>query len=173
MRTTRSDFDRESQSSEGHAAKQKRLCRACKWVQALAPTSSWKKTWEEEVLSLSICLSIHLSHTTKTSTLSRIKCERYIFIKKCVRSFIEVRKLCFIMFPLIFVLRLYNSNTKVNDSISDTKRNTIVGNGSFLWPELRDYHVTFQVVRLSIPFVPTSCLKDPWMGMVQFIRNFF
>ena len=30
------------------------------------------------------------SHTQPTSTLSRIKCERYIFIKKCVRSFIEV-----------------------------------------------------------------------------------
>ena len=31
----------------------------------------------------------HLSHTTNI-TLSRIKCERYIFIKKCVRSFVEV-----------------------------------------------------------------------------------
>ena len=31
----------------------------------------------------------HLSHTTNI-ILSRIKCERYIFIKKCVRSFIEV-----------------------------------------------------------------------------------
>ena len=45
----------------------------------------------------------HLSHTTETSTLSRIKCERYIFIKKCVRSFIEVRKLYLIMFPFVFV----------------------------------------------------------------------
>ena len=59
-------------------------------------------------LSLSICLSTHLSHTTEASTLFRIKCERYIFIKKCIRSFIEVRKLCLIMFPLVFVLRLYN-----------------------------------------------------------------
>ena len=63
---------------------------ACKWVQALAPPGSWKKIWEE-VLSLSICLSIHLSHTTETSTFSRIKCERFIFIKKCIRSCIEVR----------------------------------------------------------------------------------
>ena len=44
----------------------------------------------------SICSSMspsptHLSHT-KNITLSRIKCERYIFIKKCVRSFIEVRQ---------------------------------------------------------------------------------
>ena len=30
------------------------------------------------------------SHTQPTSTLLRIKCEKYIFIKKCVRSFIEV-----------------------------------------------------------------------------------
>ena len=48
-----------------------------------------EKIWEEEVLSLHICLSTHLSHTTETSTLSRIKCERYIFfIKKCV-SFVH------------------------------------------------------------------------------------
>ena len=32
-----------------------------------------------------------------------------IFIKKCVRSFIEVRKSCLIMFLLIFVLLLYNT----------------------------------------------------------------
>ena len=43
----------------------------------------------------SICSSLspsptHLSHT-RNITLSRIKCERYIFIKKCVCSFIEVR----------------------------------------------------------------------------------
>ena len=49
----------------------------------------------------------HLSHTTNI-TITRIKCERYIFIK-CVRSFIEVRIKCLFMFLLIFVLRLYNS----------------------------------------------------------------
>ena len=55
----------------------------------------------------SICSSLspsptHLSHITNINpfaTLSRIKCERYIFfIKKCVRSFIEVCQyvwLCF------------------------------------------------------------------------------
>ena len=37
--------------------------------------------------------------------------EIYIFIKKCIYSFIEVRKLCLIMFPLVFVLQLYNNNT--------------------------------------------------------------
>ena len=51
----------------------------------------------------------HLSHTTNI-TLSRITFEKYIFIKKCVRSLIEVRILCLIMFRLIFVLRLYNTS---------------------------------------------------------------
>ena len=41
----------------------------------------------------------HLSHTTNI-TLSRIKCERYIFIKKCVRSlkFIYYVWLCFYLY---------------------------------------------------------------------------
>ena len=38
----------------------------------------------------SLSLSPLTSHTHETSTLSRIKCERYIFIKKCIHSFIEV-----------------------------------------------------------------------------------
>ena len=40
-------------------------------------------------------------------------CERYIFLKKCVRSLIEVRKLCLIMFLLVFVLRLYNTWSEI------------------------------------------------------------
>ena len=53
----------------------------------------------------SICSSLsptptHLSHT-RNITLSRIKCEWYIFIKKCVRSLKS--SLLLIMFPLIFV----------------------------------------------------------------------
>ena len=43
----------------------------------------------------------HISHTQPTSTLSRIKCERYIFIKKCVCSLKS--SLLLTMFPLIFV----------------------------------------------------------------------
>ena len=54
----------------------------------------------------SICGSLspsptHLSHITNINpftTLSRIKCERYIFIKKCVRS-----SLLSIMFPHIYI----------------------------------------------------------------------
>ena len=40
---------------------------------------------------VTVCHRLHLtSHIQPTSTLSRIKCERYIFIKKWVRSFLEV-----------------------------------------------------------------------------------
>ena len=43
----------------------------------------------------SICSSLspsptHLSRITNINPFSRIKCEKYVFIKKCVRSFIEV-----------------------------------------------------------------------------------
>ena len=106
MRTTRSDLDR-VQIIAVERGTRSRSEASLTSLQALAPPGPWKKIWEEEVLSLSICLSTHLSHTTETSAFSRIKCKRYIFKKKCVRSFIEVRKLCLIMFPLIFVLRLY------------------------------------------------------------------
>ena len=40
------------------------------------------------------------SHTQPTSTLSRIKKEIYIFIKKCVRLFIEVRYYCWLCFHI-------------------------------------------------------------------------
>ena len=56
----------------------------------------------------SICSNLspsptHLSHTANI-TLSRIKSERYIFIKKCVRSFVHWSpSLLLTMFPLIFV----------------------------------------------------------------------
>ena len=45
------------------------------------------RTW----VNIAVCPHLQLiSHIQPTSTLSRIKCERYVFIKKCVRSFIEV-----------------------------------------------------------------------------------
>ena len=38
-------------------------------------------------VNIAVCPRLQLiSHTQPASTLSRIKCERYIFIKKCVRS---------------------------------------------------------------------------------------
>ena len=45
-------------------------------------------TWGQYV---AVCPRLQpTSHTQPAPTLSRIKCERYIFIKKCDRSFIEV-----------------------------------------------------------------------------------
>ena len=42
-------------------------------------------------VNIAVCPRLQLiSHTQPTSTLSRIKCDRYIFIK-CICSFIEVR----------------------------------------------------------------------------------
>ena len=70
-----------------------------KWGRSAAMVSR-KNLGQYSSLSLS---PAHLSDTTSI-TLSRIKCERYIFIKKCVRSFIEVRILCLIMFLLIFIV---------------------------------------------------------------------
>ena len=40
------------------------------------------------------------SSLSPTSTLSRIKCERYISIKKCVRSFLEVCHYCWLCYRL-------------------------------------------------------------------------
>ena len=53
-------------------------------------------------------------HTQPTSTLSRIKNERCIFIKKRVRSFIEVRHyvgLCYAYICRCICIRLYNTLT--------------------------------------------------------------
>ena len=54
-----------------------------------------RKTWGQYV---AVCPRLQLtSHTKPTSTLSRIKCERYIYKKKYVRSFIEARHYGMIM----------------------------------------------------------------------------
>ena len=50
---------------------------------------------------VAVCPRLQLtSHTQPTSTLSRIKCEKYTFIKKCVRSLIEVRHYCWLCFRI-------------------------------------------------------------------------
>ena len=55
---------------------------------------------------VAVCPSLQLtSHTQEASTLSRIKCERYIFIKKCVRSF--DRSLKFVIIVDRFCIYLY------------------------------------------------------------------
>ena len=71
--------------------------RACslQWPMIEQPSQDEEEVllWSEELgVNIAVCPHLQLiSHTPRTSTLSRIKCERYIFIKKCVRSFIEVR----------------------------------------------------------------------------------
>ena len=54
------------------------------------------------------CLQLN-SHTQPTLTLSRIKCERYIFIKKCVRSFIKVRHYVWLYVMHIYVYYEYTT----------------------------------------------------------------
>ena len=57
-----------------------------KWERSVAMV---RRTW----VNIAVCPCLQLiSHTQQTSPLLRIKCERYIFIKKCVCLFIEVRK---------------------------------------------------------------------------------
>ena len=70
--------------------------------------------WSEELgVNIAVCPHLQLtSHTQPTSTLSRIKCERYIFIKKCVRSFIEVVIIVdYVSAYICICMWLYNSFT--------------------------------------------------------------
>ena len=56
---------------------------------------------------IAVCPHLQLtSHAQPTSTLPRIKCERYTFIKKCVRSFIEVRHYVWLYFRLYLIMFL-------------------------------------------------------------------
>ena len=73
-----------------------------------------RRTWGQySSLSLS---PAHLSYTINI-TLSRIKCERCIFIKKCVRSFIEIRHYVWLCFAYICICRwLYNIMRYCNKS---------------------------------------------------------
>ena len=72
---------------------------------------------------VAVCSRLQLtSHTQEISTLSRIKCESYIFIKKCIRTFIEV-VIMFDYVPHIFVyiyicMRLHNSCRYIAEHIS-------------------------------------------------------
>ena len=65
-----------------------------------------RRTWGQYV---AVCPRLQLtSHTQETSTLSRIKCERYIFIKKCVRSFIEVHHYCWLFLRIYLYMYTYS-----------------------------------------------------------------
>ena len=94
MRTTQLDLDRgkESQTSVGHAANQRRLWRVCKGLQALAPPGSWKKVWDKKRSPLWVYVTPSISEiTTNCGPFWRIKAEIY-FDKEVFRLFIEFRK---------------------------------------------------------------------------------
>ena len=52
----------------------------------------------------------------------------------------------------------------VTNTDTSAKYDARAGNGSLLWSSLRYYHMRLQIVWLSIPSVPTLCLKDPPIG---------
>ena len=68
----------------------------------LDPRLSNPAEWERSAAKdRGICcslFSLQLTSRTYGATLSWIKCERYIFLKNCVRLFIEVRILCWLCF---------------------------------------------------------------------------
>ena len=81
----------------------------------------------------SICSSLSPSptppsHTQPTPTLSRIKCERYIFIKKCVRSFIEV--VIIVDYVSAYIMYMYVAILQVNCVLM---LNWIVLNRTVFW----------------------------------------
>ena len=77
------------QWSEGHAADQRSS------LTSLPGGASIGTPWLPEEDMVRRPLSTHLSRNTETLTLSKIKCEKYIFLKKFVRSFIEVINQCY------------------------------------------------------------------------------
>ena len=63
----------------------------CRRSAAMVKRRSW--------VNIAVCHCLYSSLTHHENKVLDI----HIFIKKCVRSFIEVRKLCLIIFPLIFI----------------------------------------------------------------------
>ena len=71
----------------------------------------------------------HLSHTTNINpfaTLSRIKCESYIFIKKCFRLFIEVVIMFLLTSACIWVYNIYDlvrvSGSRFHGAVSNLNK---------------------------------------------------
>ena len=79
--------------AEGLSPQEPRLSSPAEWERSAAIV--WA-TWGQYVAVCSVSNS-PLTHNP-FATLSRIKCERYIFLKKCVRS-----SLLLIMFPHVYV----------------------------------------------------------------------
>ena len=79
------------------------LARGCKHWHPQVPGRRYGK----KKSSLWAYVSLPISHTPQNhQPFSRIKCESYIFIKKCVCSFTEVRKLCFIILLCGYTIEL-------------------------------------------------------------------
>ena len=85
-----------SRSRASRTSRTIRLTWWCKRCHSLAPGRRYgaRRSPLSEYMSLHLSLKL----TTNWVSLSRIKWERYIFIKKCVRSLFEVRSLSSIMF---------------------------------------------------------------------------
>ena len=112
MITTRSDLDRVQRIAVERGTRRRSEASLTSSQGGAGVGTHWllvEDMGRRSPLSEYICLFTYRSHTTETSTLSRIKCERYMFIKKCVRSFIEVHKLSLIMF-LVWSMRLSNAS---------------------------------------------------------------
>ena len=113
MRTTRSDLERVQRIAVEWGTRS----RSEASLMSLQGGASVGTQWllEEDLgrrSPLSEYLSLHssLTHHRNINPFENKVWEIHIFIKKCVSSFIEVHKLFLIMFPLIFVLRLYNTS---------------------------------------------------------------
>ena len=83
-----------------------------------------RRTWGQYV---AVCPRFQLTSLTQPkSTFSRIKCERYIFIKKCVRSFIEVVIIVdYVSAYICLFMRLYNTRTLVGGGFLPLCRDAI------------------------------------------------
>ena len=81
------------------------------WLTVEQPSQDEKEVLLGQYSSLSLSPA-YLSHI-RNITLLRIKREKYIFIKKCVRLFIEVRHYCWLCFCLYF----YYSYTTIRRSL--------------------------------------------------------
>ena len=101
---------------ENHAVRFRQSAENCSQARDMQPIRSIGTPWllEEDMerrSPLSEYMSPYpsLTHQRNINPFENEVSEIY-FYKKCVHLFIEVRKLCLIMFPLIFVLQLYNTS---------------------------------------------------------------
>ena len=94
------------------------------WPTVEQPKPRWERSaamvGEELGVNIAVHLCLHSFLSHESITLSRIKCERYIFIKKCFHLFIEVIHYRLMMFSYVskctrvVVLWLYNKFTVNN-----------------------------------------------------------